>query len=81
MERARADYDLTHAFKFNYYYPLPIGTGHSFSSNNSVLRQVLNEWALGGIGVIQTGSPVSILSARGTLNRYRSTSSILLSRP
>jgi hypothetical protein len=30
---------------------------------------VLDGWALSGIGVIQTGSPVSILSARGTLNR------------
>jgi hypothetical protein len=69
VERARADYDLTHAFKFNHYIPLPVGTGHRFSSRNAVLKQVLNGWALAGIGVIQTGSPVSILSARGTINR------------
>jgi hypothetical protein len=30
---------------------------------------VLDGWALSGIGVIQTGSPVSIFSGRGTLNR------------
>jgi len=69
VERARADYDLTHAFKFNYYIPLPIGTGHAFSSHNKVLKQVLDGWAISGIGVIQTGSPVSILSGRGTINR------------
>jgi hypothetical protein len=69
LERARADYDLTHVFKFNYYMPLPIGTGHRFSSNNRVMRRVLDGWALSGIGVLQTGSPVSILSGRGTINR------------
>jgi hypothetical protein len=69
VERARADYDLTHTFKFNHYFPLPIGSGHRFSSRNPVLKQVLNGWALSGFGVLQTGSPVSILSARGTLNR------------
>jgi hypothetical protein len=69
VERARADYDLTHTFKFNHYIPLPIGTGHRFNSSNAVLKRVLDGWALSGFGVIQTGSPVSILSVRGTINR------------
>ena len=69
VERARADYDLTHAFKFNYYIPLPIGTGHRFSSQNKAAKLALDGWAISGIGVLQTGSPVSILSARGTINR------------
>ena len=69
VERARADYDLTHAFKFNHSIPLPIGTGHRFSSKNPVLKRILDGWTVGGFGVIQTGSPVSILSARGTINR------------
>jgi hypothetical protein len=68
-ERARADYDLTHVFKFNHYNPLPIGSGHRFSSSNPVLKRLIDGWAVAGIGVIQTGSPVSIFSARGTLNR------------
>jgi hypothetical protein len=69
LERARADYDLTHTFRVNYYYPVPIGAGHAFSSANPVLKRVLDGWGLSGFAVIQTGSPVSILSARGTLNR------------
>ena len=69
VERARADYDLTHTFKFNHSIPLPIGTGHRLASKNPVMRRVLDGWSLLGFGVIQTGSPVSILSARGTINR------------
>jgi hypothetical protein len=69
VERARADFDLTHTFKFNHYIPLPVGTGHRFNSTKPGLKQVLDGWALSGFGVIQTGSPVSVLSARGTINR------------
>jgi hypothetical protein len=69
VERARADYDLTHTFKLNHSIPLPIGTGHRFSSKNAVLKRVLDGWTLAGFAVIQTGSPVSVLSARGTINR------------
>jgi hypothetical protein len=69
VERARADYDLTQTFKFNHYIPLPVGTGHRLHSSVPVLKQVLDGWGLSGFGVIQTGSPVSILSARGTINR------------
>ena len=63
VERARADYDLTHTFKFNHYIPLPIGAGHRFASKNPVLARVLDGWSVSGLGVIQTGSPISILSA------------------
>ena len=69
VERARADFDLTHVFKLNYYAPLPIGKGHALHSNNAIAKRVIDGWALSGFAVLQTGSPVSILSARGTLNR------------
>lgn len=69
VERARADFDLTHAFKLNHYVPLPFGKGHKFAPRNSVVNKVAEGWGLAGFLVIQSGSPVSILSARGTLNR------------
>jgi len=69
VERARADYDLTQVFKVNFYVPLPVGTGHRFRTKTPVLKQAIDGWAVSGFGIIQTGSPVSILSARGTLNR------------
>jgi hypothetical protein len=69
VERARADYDLTHVFKANFVLPLPIGSGHRLSSRNRILKQAIDGWSVSGFGVLQTGSPVSIFSARGTLNR------------
>jgi hypothetical protein len=69
IERARAPYDLTHAFKLNHYFPLPFGPGHRFGPQSGFLRRVAEGWGIAGIAIIQSGSPVSILSARGTLNR------------
>jgi hypothetical protein len=69
VEKARADYDLTHSFKFNHYTPLPLGNGHRITSRYNAINRVIEGWGVAGFGVIQTGSPVSVLSARGTLNR------------
>jgi hypothetical protein len=67
IEKARAPWDLTHAFKLNHYIPLPAGNGHMVHFNG--LNWLLRNWALSGYVTIQSGAPVSILSARGTLNR------------
>ena len=69
IERARADFDLTHAFKLNHYIPLPFGKGQRWHFGNGVLNKIIEGWGLTGFLVIQSGNPVSILSARGTLNR------------
>jgi hypothetical protein len=69
LERARADFDLTHSFKLNYFVPIPVGAGHRLNSSNPVLGTLLTGWATGGFAMIQSGNPVSILSGRGTLNR------------
>jgi len=67
IERARAPWDLTHAFKFNYYVELPLGNGHRL--NIQRLHRVLEGWGFSGFVTVQSGAPISILSARGTLNR------------
>ena len=67
IERARAPWDLTHAFKVNHYIPIPIGKGHRFNAGR--LNPFFADWALSGFVTIQSGAPISILSARGTLNR------------
>jgi hypothetical protein len=67
IERARAPWDLTQAFKLNHYIPIPAGKGHIVSMRG--LNWLLGDWALSGFVTIQSGAPVSILSARGTLNR------------
>lgn len=67
IERARAEFDLTHAIKGNFAYELPMGKGHRL--NFSPLNRLLSGWAVSGIMNWQSGSPFSILSGRATLNR------------
>ena len=67
LERARADFDLTHMIKANAIYEIPLGKGHRLSWGP--LNQVLGGWSVSGIMVWQSGAPFSILSSRGTLNR------------
>jgi hypothetical protein len=73
IERARAPFDLTHAIKGNFVYELPAGPGHRL--NAPYLGRVLGGWQIGGIFTKQSGTPVSVLSARGTLNRNGSSGS------
>ncbi len=58
LERARADFDLRHVFNANLVWDLPLGRGK--------LRQ---GWTIGSIWSWQSGSPLSIVSGRGTINR------------
>jgi hypothetical protein len=67
LERSRAAYDITHAFKVNHVVPLPFGKGHRMS--NRVLNPVIGGWSLSGFLTMQSGLPVTVLSLRGTLNR------------
>ena len=74
LEYARAPQDIRHSFKANYYYELPYGKGKRWSGNKA-MNAVLGGWAISGIWTYYSGSPYSILSGWGTLNRSaRSTS-------
>ena len=68
LEWARSPYDLRHVFKANYYYELPYGKGKHWSGN-ALMNGVLGNWAVSGIWSYQAGSPYSVLSTYGTLNR------------
>ena len=59
LERARATFDLTHVMNANVIWRLP------FNSTNRLLQG----WTVASIVTLQSGSPLSILSGRGTLNR------------
>ena len=67
LERSRALFDLTHVFKFNYVYRLPIGVGHRLSMK--ALNPVLSGWQTSGIFTRQSGEPFSVCSGIGTFNR------------
>jgi Carboxypeptidase regulatory-like domain/TonB dependent receptor len=70
LEKERAPFDLTHAFKGNFTYELPIGKGHRLlSSDSRVLGLLTNGWQTASIFTWQTGAPFSILSEWGSFNR------------
>jgi outer membrane receptor protein involved in Fe transport len=68
-ERSRVSaFDLTHVFKANGVYELPLGPGHKL--NYAPLARVLGGWSVSSIFTWQSGTPFSITSgSRGTLNR------------
>jgi hypothetical protein len=69
LEKSRAEFDLSHAFKGNFVYELPVGKGHRLAPSNSALSRIMSGWSLTSVFTWQSGPPFSILSNRGTLNR------------
>lgn len=70
LERGRAGFDLTHAFKANFTYELPIGKGHRLlSTENRALGLLVNGWKTASIFTWQSGAPFSILSQWPSFNR------------
>jgi hypothetical protein len=70
LEKARAPFDLTHAFKANFTYELPIGRGHRmFGSPGRALGLLVNGWQTGSVFTWQSGAPFSIVSQYATFNR------------
>jgi hypothetical protein len=68
IERARTPNDLTHQFKANYSYDLPMGEGHFLRLKRGWTRLV-SGWTTSGILTWQSGNPYSIPSYRGTFLR------------
>jgi hypothetical protein len=70
IEYSRAAYDQTHVFNLNTIYELPFGKGKPFlNSSNGVLDRLVGGFIVTSIMRWNTGTPLSILDARGTLNR------------
>jgi hypothetical protein len=70
IERHRVEgYSLPKVFKANGLYELPFGPKKHFNPGNRVLQKLVGGWNVAGILTWQTGSPYSVLSGRGTLNR------------
>ena len=75
LEWQRAAFDLTHAFKANFTYEVPIGKGHKMlSSNSKVFGLLVDGWQTGSVFTWQSGPPFSILSQYATFNRTGSRS-------
>jgi len=68
LEVSRSPWDINHVFKANYYYQLPFGAGKKWSGNR-ITNAVFGGWAVSSIWSYQSGSPISLISGRGTFNR------------
>jgi hypothetical protein len=70
LEYTRADYDTSRVFNFNAIYDLPFGKGHLVGRNMPEWAdKVVGGWRLSGISRITSGTPITIVDPRGTLNR------------
>jgi len=65
LERGRGDTDLTHQFKANYSYDLPIGNGHRIHLNHG-LNRLIGGWTTSGNLTWISGNPYSVSSGFGT---------------
>ncbi|MGH9852189.1 MAG: hypothetical protein ACREBD_20315, partial [Blastocatellia bacterium] len=69
VEKQRIGDDITQVFKANAVYELPFGQGKRFFDGKGVAGKIVGGWSLNPIIRWQTGEPISVVSARGTLNR------------
>jgi len=69
LDKQRADFDIPHVFNFNGIYQLPFGRGKKFLDNGGISNFLLGGWELSGIVQWTSGTPVTIIDNRGTVNR------------
>jgi len=69
LEKKRQLNDVTHVFKANGLYELPLGPGKRFLNGGGFVGGLLGGWQANGIFEVRTGRPISITSNRGTVNR------------
>ncbi|SRR5579871_2889523 len=69
LARTLSPYNLPLQWKGYMRYALPFGHGQKFAPSNTVIDHIVSGWNIAPIITVQSGSPFSILSARGTINR------------
>jgi hypothetical protein len=74
IEKAPLPFDIRHVFHANFYYPLPMGSGHRF--NYAAMNRLMSGWGVSSFITYQSGGNFSVLSALATLNRGGSRSAL-----
>lgn len=67
LQRGRASFDLTHVFKANYIYQIPLGAGHRFFERG-VWNRVFGGWTTSAVILHQSGNPFTVVDLVGTYN-------------
>ena len=67
LDRARSDFDRGHVFQAVFSYPLPVGRGKKFLSNQGKwVNAFVSRWQLSGTSIYQTGPPMTIVDGTWT---------------
>lgn len=69
LDYQRADFDQTHTFNFNGIYQLPFGKGKMFLNQGGFVDKLVGGFEISGLLQTGSGSPITFVDPRGTLNR------------
>jgi hypothetical protein len=69
LSEGRSEFHVTHVLNANAIYELPFGAGRRWLNGGGVTDAIFGGWRIGTILSLQSGSPLSIYSGRGTFNR------------
>ena len=69
LNYGRSEFHNTHVMNANAIYELPFGAGRRWLNGGGLSDVLLGGWQVGAIVNLQSGSPVTIFSGRGTINR------------
>jgi len=76
-DKGPSPWDIRNAFKVNWIYELPFGTGrHYLSHGNRVIGKIVEGWEIAGSTRFQSGSPAYLRSGRQTVNSASAQSAV-----
>ncbi|HEX6189006.1 MAG TPA: carboxypeptidase regulatory-like domain-containing protein [Pyrinomonadaceae bacterium] len=78
LERARSDFDRTHAFTLSGLWDFPLGRGQRFLNKGGAVNQLLGGWSVSWINTYMTGEPFSISSGQRTNNNAHTSRALVL---
>jgi len=66
--RGVAAHDLPQIFSAGIVFPLPFGRGQRFSTQNSVINQIIGHWQLNSIVSLTSGSPYTVMASSNSIS-------------
>jgi len=69
LDTGRSQWNVTHNINANLIWELPFGAGKKLLNRGGLVNALVGNWQTAWIIHFQTGSPMSLLSTRGTFNR------------
>ena len=70
LDKSYSAYDIPHRFVVSPEYDLPVGLGRPFLNRKGVLNAIAGGWRAAAIISIQSGPPISVVSAPNTSGSY-----------